>query len=290
VRVLVIADVHGNLDALEAVLADPHDALICLGDMVGYGPEPGECVRRIMKEASIVVRGNHDHALSTGAAPGCQPSFEWLAQATAGLGKAQLSKRELAGLAGLPLRASAMIDGNVYHLVHATPTDPLNRYLEPSSQGWPQEMRDIDPGTMLLGHTHRQFRHYAAGHTILNPGSVGQPRHGDARAAYIAIEDGNFSFCRVAYPVERTIAKLERSGIEPAAAATLARLLRTGQPSLFLTPEDGSARSERRDSSPGPVDSGKNHRRWGEPAFLRSSEARPSPPALPAMRHPESRA
>jgi len=290
VRVLVIADVHGNLDALEAVLADPHDALICLGDMVGYGPEPGACVRRIMAEATVVVRGNHDHALTTGAVAGCQPSFEWLAQASAGLGKAQLSKREIASLAGLPLRASAMIDGNVYHLVHATPTDPLNRYLEPSSEAWPKELRNIDPGTMLVGHTHRQFRHYAAGHTILNPGSVGQPRHGDARAAYIAIEDGNFSFCRVAYPVERTIAKLERSGIERAAAATLARLLRTGQPSLFLTPQHGAARSELRDSSLGPVDSGKNHKESGTPAFLMPSEERPSPPALPAMRHPESRA
>ena len=240
-RVLVIADVHGNLDALEAVLADPHDALICLGDMVGYGPDPGPCVRRIMEEAAVVVRGNHDDALATGAAPGCQPSFEWLAEATAGLGTAQLSNRERAGLAGLPLRASVMIDGTVYHLVHATPTDPLYRSLEPTSDGWPTELRHMEPGTMLVGHTHRQFRHYAAGHTILNPGSVGQPRQGDPRAAYIVIEDGNFSFCRVVYPVERTIAKLERSGIEPAAAATLARLLRTGQPSLFLTPPEQTA-------------------------------------------------
>lgn len=239
-KVLVIADVHGNLEALESVLADPHDALICLGDIVGYGPDPGACVRRIMGESPIIVRGNHDHALATGAVPGCLPSFHWLAQATARLAAAQLSETEKAGLADLPLRASEMVDGSLYHLVHATPTDPMHRYLDSSSDGWARELRDIDPGTLLVGHTHLQFRHHVAGHTILNPGSVGQPRHGDARAAYIVIEDGNFSFCRVIYPVERTVAKLERSGIEPAAAAVLGQLLRTGQPTLFLTPPDAS--------------------------------------------------
>ena len=235
-KVLVIADVHGNLEALKAVLADPHDALICLGDMVGYGPEPGACVRRILNDAELVLRGNHDHALATGAAPGCPPSLQWLAEATAQLGEAQLSGAERAALAELPLRASQFIDGFPYHLVHATPTDPMYRYLEPTSDGWAREVREIGPEVLLVGHTHLQFRHHVAGRTIISPGSVGQPRHGDARAAYMVIEDGTFSFCRVAYRVERTVTALERSGIEPAAAAALTQLLRTGQPSLFLTP------------------------------------------------------
>jgi predicted phosphodiesterase len=240
VKVLIIADVHGNLEALKAVLADPHDALICLGDMVGYGPEPGACVRRILEKAELVLRGNHDHALATGAAPGCPPSFQWLAEATAHLGAAQLSGSERAALAELPLRASQTIDGMGYHLVHAAPTDPMYRYLEPTSDGWAREVQEIGPEVLLVGHSHLQFRHHVAGRTIISPGSVGQPRHGDARAAYMVIEDGTFSFCRVAYRVERTVAALERSGIETAAAAVLTQLLRTGQPSLFLTPS-GSA-------------------------------------------------
>jgi predicted phosphodiesterase len=230
--------VHGNLAALEAVLADPHDALICIGDMVGYGPEPGACVRRIMNEAELVLRGNHDHALATGAAPGSPPSLEWLAEATLELGATQLTATERADLAELPLRASHTIDGIRYHLVHAAPTDPMYRYLEPTSDGWTREVREIGPEVLLVGHSHLQFRHHVGGRTILSPGSVGQPRHGDARAAYMVIEDGNFSFCRVAYRVERTVAALERSGIEPAAAAVLNQLLRTGQPSLFLTPSE----------------------------------------------------
>jgi putative phosphoesterase len=234
VKVLIIADVHGNLAALDAVLADPHDALICIGDMVGYGPEPGACVRRILNEADLILRGNHDHALATGAAPGCPPRFQWLAEAAAQLGVEQLSVSERVALAELPLRASQTIDGIPYYMVHATPTDPMHRYLEPTSDGWAREVREIGSEVLLVGHSHVQFRHHVGGRTIVSPGSVGQPRHGDPRAAYMTIEDGTFSFCRVAYRVERTVAALERTGIEPAAAAVLTQLLRTGQPSLFL--------------------------------------------------------
>jgi diadenosine tetraphosphatase ApaH/serine/threonine PP2A family protein phosphatase len=206
--------------------------------MVGYGPEPAACVRLILNEAQLVLRGNHDHALGTGAAPGSPPTLEWLAEATLQLGVSQLLTTERLTLAELPLRASQIIDGIPYHLVHATPTDPLYRVLEPTSDGWAREVREIGPQVLLVGHTHLQFRHHVAGRTIVGPGSVGQPRHGDARAAYMVIEDGTFSFCRVAYRVERTVAALERSGIEPAAAAALTQLLRTGQPSLFLTPPE----------------------------------------------------
>jgi predicted phosphodiesterase len=243
VRVLVVADVHGNWEALQAVLADPHDALICLGDMVGYGPEPARCVRRILNEAELVLRGNHDHALATGAAIGSPPSFEWLAEATLQLGAAQLSAAERLGLATLPLRASRMIDGVAYQLVHAAPTDPLYRYVDPTADGWAREVRGLGPEVLLVGHSHLQFRYHVAGRTIVSPGSVGQPRQGDGRAAYLVIEDGNLSFCRASYRVERTIAALERSGIEAAATAALTQLLRTGQPTLFLSARETFAAS-----------------------------------------------
>ena len=237
-RVLVIADVHGNYAALEAVLADPHDFLVCLGDMVGYGPEPGRCVRRILDEADLVLRGNHDHALATGAGPGCPPSLQWLAEATNKLGIAQLSAAERRQLAELPLRASVFLDLYPYHLVHATPADPMYGHLQSTADGWSREVREIGPEVLVVGHSHLQFRHHVGGRTILNPGSVGQPRHGDSRAAYMIIEDGNLMFCRAAYDVERTVGALERSGVEPAATAALVQLLRTGRPSLYLTPSD----------------------------------------------------
>ena len=236
-RVLVMADVHGNYAALEAVLADPHDFLVCLGDMVGYGPEPGRCVRRILDEADLVLRGNHDHAVAPGAGPGCPPSFQWLAEATNQIGIAQLSAEERRRLAELPLRTSVFLDLCPYYLVHATPTDPMYGELEPRADGWSREVREIGPGILVVGHSHLQFRHHVGGRTIINPGSVGQPRHGDNRAAYLIIEDGNLMFCRVAYDVERTVKALARSGVEPAATAALVQLLRTGQPSLYLAPD-----------------------------------------------------
>lgn len=125
--------------------------------------QPGACVRRILDEAELILRGNHDHALATGAAPGCPPSFQWLAEARAQLGVAQLSTTERVTLAELPLRASQFIDGIPYHLVHATPTDPMYRHLEPTSDGWAREVREIGPEVLHFrdrslrsrGHPHR---------------------------------------------------------------------------------------------------------------------------------------
>lgn len=240
-RVLVIADVHGNYAALDAVLTEPHDMLICMGDMVGYGPEPGACVRRIMEEADVVIRGNHDHSLATGAESGCPPSLQWLAEATAHLGETQLSSSERRALAKLPLRSSLFLDLYPYHLVHATPTDPMYGHLQPTADAWSREVREIGPEVLMVGHSHLPFRHHTGGRTIINPGSVGQPRHGDGRAAYLIIEDGNLMFCRASYDVERTVKALERSGVEPAATAMLVQLLRMGRPSLYLVPPDPRA-------------------------------------------------
>lgn len=233
-RVLVVADIHGNYPALEAVLAEPHDLLICIGDLVGYGPHPALCVRRILDEAHVVLRGNHDHALATGAEIGGPPSLQWLADAAAEIGERQLSRAEQEELAGLPLRSSQLLDGCPYYLVHATPTDPLHRHLEPTADGWEREVREIGPEVLLVGHSHLQFRHHVTGRTIISPGSVGQPRHGDPRAAYMIIEDGRFTFCRADYDIERTVEALQRCAIEPAAEAALIQLLRTGRPSLYL--------------------------------------------------------
>lgn len=82
---------------------------------------------------------------------------------------------------------------------------------------------------VCVGHTHLQFQLAVAGRTLVNPGSVGQPKDGDPRAAYALLEDGTIRLRRVAYPVERTVAALERSGVDPQAVATLSDLLRTGR-------------------------------------------------------------
>jgi predicted phosphodiesterase len=225
----VISDIHGNAPALEAVLAEPHDMLVCLGDVVGYGPEPGVCLRRIRARAELLLRGNHDHALATGAPPGCRPNFRWLAEATTMLGLAQLSAEERKALGSLPADAYQSWDGVRHFFVHATPRDPLYRYLDADSAAWADEVGQVQASIVFVGHTHIQFRREAAGRTIVNPGSVGQPKDGDPRAAYALIDDGTIHLRRVEYPVERTVAALEASGVNPSAVTVLAGLLRTGR-------------------------------------------------------------
>lgn len=228
-RVLVISDIHSNLAALDAVLAEPHDAVICLGDLVGYGPEPAACVRRVRAEGGIVVQGNHDRAIAEGADPGCRPNFRWLADAVAPLTRSQLSADDVAYLGGLPHWAVPALDGVGCFCVHATPRDPLYRYLGPEPEEWAFEVAGITADVVLCGHTHLQFELGAGGRCIVNPGSVGQPKDGDPRAAYAVIDDGRVTLKRAHYPIERTIDALRRARLPRAAIDDLSALLRTGQ-------------------------------------------------------------
>jgi protein phosphatase len=112
--------------------------------------------------------------------------------------------------------------------VHATPTDPLYRYVGPDG-AWEHELVGVTESLVLVGHTHLQFVLSADGHRVVNPGSVGQPKDGDPRAAYAVATDGTIVLERVAYDIERTIAGLEAGGVAPAAVEALATLLRTGR-------------------------------------------------------------
>jgi predicted phosphodiesterase len=107
-RVLIVSDIHGNVAALEAVAAAARewDALVCLGDLVGYGPAPGPVVRWVRGHATVVVQGNHDRALADDVPPGCRPRFEELARAVAPLGQRQLTAEELARASSLRARGA----------------------------------------------------------------------------------------------------------------------------------------------------------------------------------------
>jgi len=228
-KALVLSDIHGNLAALEAVAAEPHDLLICLGDLVGYGPEPGPCVRWVRAHAALVVQGNHDRALGSGSPAGCRAEFQWLADALAPLSQAQLSGEERAYLAGLPRSAVRELDGTRCLFVHATPCDPLYRYLGPGQAAWAVEVRALDVDLVVVGHTHLQFELPLGGKHVINPGSVGQPKDGDPRAAYAVLENGACRFGRMPYDVERTVAELQATGADRDAVADLSLLLRTGR-------------------------------------------------------------
>lgn len=229
-KVLIISDVHGNFEALEAVAAaEPHDMVICLGDIVGYGPEPGACVRWVSSRAQLTVQGNHDRALADAVPARSRPRFEWLANAMAPLGEQQLSAGDIAWLRSLPRTAIRKLFGIKFMFVHATPEDPLYQYLGPDREGWERALATVDADLVVVGHTHLQFELVVDGKRVINPGSVGQPKDGDPRAAYAVIDQGGVRLKRVAYRIERTVSALEASGAPVAAVAVLSELLRTGR-------------------------------------------------------------
>ncbi len=228
-RALVVADIHGNWSALEAVGTVPHDAVLCLGDVVGYGPEPAACLRWLRENAAQIVQGNHDRALAEGIPPRCRPDFTWLADAAAGIARRQLADEEKAFLRSLPERLSLTIHDMRVLLVHATPADPLYGYLGPDPDLWRPIVSGLDADLVLVGHTHQPFMLELGGVVILNPGSVGQPKDGDPRASFAVIGDGLPRLERTDYAVEQTTEALREAGIDRAAVRELARLLQTGR-------------------------------------------------------------
>ena len=227
-RCLIVSDIHANYAALRVVLAEPHDVLICLGDIVGYGPHPAACVRELRDRFAVAIQGNHDRALTDGQPPRCRAQFRWLADATAPIGREQVLHHELEWLRALPAWEWMVLDHMRFLGVHATPSDPLYRYLGPDPKAWAREVTGIDVDALLVGHTHVQFDIRAGATRVVNPGSVGQPKDGDPRAAYAVIENGGVSLHRVEYDVAETVAALRASGADPTAVAQLVELLRTG--------------------------------------------------------------
>ena len=227
-RTLVISDIHGNLAALDAVLSVPHDLVVCLGDIVGYGPQPAACVQRVRDTLAVTVQGNHDRAFACGIASGASERFRWLAEATSQVALAQLHEEDCDFLAALPRWAVMDSLGPRILLVHATPNDPLYQYLGPDRDAWSKQVRGLDADVLFVGHTHLQFQLQLDDKLVVNPGSVGQPKDGDSRAAFAVIEDGRVFLQRVSYDVEATISALEGAPVQKAAVRALSAVLRSG--------------------------------------------------------------
>jgi putative phosphoesterase len=198
-RVGVISDVHGNAVALDAVFEDMPDvdALVCAGDVVGYNPWPGECVAAVRGREIPTVMGNHDRAVATGSA------FRFNSMAAAGVEYARetLDDDALEWLSALP-DERVVLDGRV-KLVHGHPENP-DHYTYPDEFG-PDLLDDED--VLVMGHTHVQAHEVYDDGVVMNPGSVGQPRDGDARAAYalLDLDDLSVEERRVDYDVDRVV-------------------------------------------------------------------------------------
>jgi predicted phosphodiesterase len=216
----IVSDLHGNLPALEAVLADlgTADALVCCGDLVGYYPDAAEVVDRVRALGAQTVRGNHE-LMVTGAreVPPERARYYGIAAA-----RRALSADQLAWLAALPPSRSLEDRGIAVEVRHASPWDE-DTYLYPDTD---LGAVSLDEGRwLLLGHTHYPMRRRAGGGVVANPGSVGQPRDWDPRAAWARLDTatGRWEQRRVAYDHRAYQARCERLGVDARAIALLGR-------------------------------------------------------------------
>jgi diadenosine tetraphosphatase ApaH/serine/threonine PP2A family protein phosphatase len=238
-RFAVVSDIHSNLHALEAVLADIRaeapDEIVCLGDVVGYGPHPNECVDAIREHAALSLCGNHDLAV-LGAIDIAE--FSGDAGIAARWTRSVLRESQAEWLRGL--EPTSERDGA--QLFHGSPRDPVWDYVLSADTARTSILATTAP-LVLVGHSHVALALAwdgeeiagglaAAGTEIelgdrrwlLNPGSVGQPRDGDPHAAWLLIDEttGRASFRRVAYPIEQTQVAMRTRGLPETLAARLA--------------------------------------------------------------------
>ena len=230
--IAILSDIHGNLEALDAVLADVKQrgvaAIYCLGDTTGYGPDSVECLRRI-RDSAVVLRGNHDEAVVTGEPDG----FSESARRSVLFARSQFStapdgRRLLAELAG----RSPIVRDNFAVYVHGSPRNPLYEYLFPEDVYNKAKLFTIGnrfETICFCGHTHvpgifvqsnpadwtylttedcSGTYTFGSQKTICNVGSVGQPRDLDWRACYVLWDGQKVEFRRVEYDVNRTVAKI----------------------------------------------------------------------------------
>jgi predicted phosphodiesterase len=156
-RVLVVSDIHGNIEVLRAVVsAEAHvEQVLCLGDIVDYGPAPDETVSWVRENALATVRGNHDNAVAFGEDCRSAPLFRRLSVESRKKTIPMLSPESFGFLRSLPTRRAVHVDGTHLELLHAAPGDPLFEYLPASRvEEWRRAAAGIAADLILVGHTH----------------------------------------------------------------------------------------------------------------------------------------
>jgi putative phosphoesterase len=230
-RILVVSDIHANYAALRE-MPENVDRVLCLGDLVDYGPDPKPCIDWVRDRKALGVRGNHDNAVAFRVSCGCAPAMREASEETRSLMWDLLDPADLDFLGSQPLTATVTLGGVRFHLVHAMPSDPLYTYLGPDQEmRWAEEVGSVDADILLVGHTHLPMVMRVGKKLVVNPGSVGQPRDGDPRAAYAVVEDGEPRLKRAAYDVRATVNALTTKALTNQTVESLTRLLRSGSAS-----------------------------------------------------------
>ncbi len=232
VRRAIVSDIHGNQAAIDAVLADAQKAGVteyyCLGDVVGYGPDPVYCLEAAMR-FSLCILGNHDLSAlfdSEGFNSAAEQAVFWTRrQIEQGRDGPEASRRRMQFLCDLP--RTHREDNLLF--VHGSPRGPTNEYVFPEDIHNRRKMERLfamTPRVCFQGHTHvpgiftsdcrflrpeefGNFYRMTEGKLLVNVGSVGQPRDGDPRSCYVIQEGDVLEFRRVPYDIEATVAKIE---------------------------------------------------------------------------------
>jgi diadenosine tetraphosphatase ApaH/serine/threonine PP2A family protein phosphatase len=243
VKILLCSDIHANLVALETVLraAPTHDTVWCLGDVVGYGPHPNECIARLRNLNALTLTGNHDQA-ALGNVPleqfrdTARKALEWTQQV--------LTAESIAWLQARP--PTQLLARYGVTLVHGSPRSPIWEYID-GPRAALENFAYFDTPVCFFGHTHQPILYrlragdrvfstrelaneqsYVLEHmTLLNPGSVGQPRDGDPRAAFGMYDTDTQTF--VLYRVAYDIAETQRAMQQVNLPARLIARLETGE-------------------------------------------------------------
>jgi diadenosine tetraphosphatase ApaH/serine/threonine PP2A family protein phosphatase len=245
----IISDIHSNIEAMNAVLADmaayPVERLFCLGDVIGYGPNPRECLD-LVKRCEFILIGNHEAGLLQVAEDfndRARRALEWTRET---LNSPQFPKETNYGYWDQIDKFVETQRTDDAFFVHGSPRDPIREYVMPSNAIDRAMMEEIfsliDRRVCFAGHTHipgvftldRGFVHQAElpervklpEKCFVNIGSVGQPRDGDNRASYVIVDGDTVMFRRVKYDFETTMAKIRRV---PSLDDFLARRLKLGK-------------------------------------------------------------
>ena len=217
----ILADIHGNYPALQAALERSDqlgcESVISLGDVAGYYAQPNECIRALRARGIPNLMGNHDHYLVTGAeCPRSRSANDCLTYQ-----RKVIEEDNLKWLSQSPL----LLTQDDIRMVHAGWNDPLDEYLLDPREAY---FRDR-PGTLFLSaHTHIPLVRIFAEKTYANPGSVGQPRDGDPRAAFAVLDGRDIRIERVHYDIEAAARAMQNAGFSDYYYGSLFRGARIG--------------------------------------------------------------
>lgn len=203
-KIGLISDIHGNYEALKAVLAELDRAnvskIYCSGDVVGYYSQINECCNELRVRKIPCVMGNHDwYMVSGGFCPRSKSVNECLAYQ-----RKVITTENINWLKSCPIQLQV----NSIHILHGGWSDPIDEYLQPNKQYFSR----IDGTVFISGHTHVQTLQKYDSKTYCNPGSVGQPRDNDPRAAFAIYNNGEISLRRIHYDMQKVFTLMEESG------------------------------------------------------------------------------